>query len=61
MGKWWTAPGDTQKFERLVFSACNKDHKPTGVSGGVAVRLKLDEENFFDISIVRNVLARFLK
>ncbi len=60
-GKWWTAPGDTQKFEQLVFSACNRDHAPTGASGGLAFRLKLDEENSFDIAIVRNVLARSLE
>ncbi|KAL9611243.1 MAG: hypothetical protein Q9167_004097 [Letrouitia subvulpina] len=50
-GKWWTAPGDVQKFEQLVFSACNKDHEPTGVSGGTALRLKLDQDHFFDIAI----------
>ncbi|KAH9923435.1 uncharacterized protein BXZ73DRAFT_103873 [Epithele typhae] len=50
-GRYFTPPGSTRAFDQLVFSGCNRDFSPTGVTGGTAFRLSLDDRNFLDIAI----------
>ena len=52
-GRYWTAPGGFNGFEQLVFSCCNGDGTIlTGVSGGNAFRVSLDDKHYYDIALV---------
>ena len=52
-GKYWDAPGGFGQFNQLVFSCCNGDNTIlTGVSGGTAFRLSLDDQHYYDIALV---------
>ncbi|GJE99081.1 hypothetical protein PsYK624_153220 [Phanerochaete sordida] len=51
-GRYWTAPGGFSGFAQMVFSCCNGDNTVlTGVSGGCAFRISLDDQNYYDISL----------
>jgi hypothetical protein len=57
-GRYWTAPGSFNPFEQLVFSCCNGDNTVgTGVSGGTAFRVSLDDQHYYDVSFVSTILA----
>ncbi|GJE99082.1 hypothetical protein PsYK624_153230 [Phanerochaete sordida] len=51
-GRYWTAPGGFSGFQQMVFSGCNGDGTVlTGVSGGCAFRISLDDQHYYDISL----------
>jgi len=53
-GTYWTAPGTVTQFDQMTFSGCNKNNSvATGVSGGQAFRVYLDEQHDFSFAIVR--------
>jgi len=50
-GRYWTAPGSFNPFEQSVFSCCNGDNTVgTGVSGGTAFRVSLDDQHYYNVS-----------
>jgi hypothetical protein len=51
-GRYWDAPGSLGSFDQLVFSCCNDDGVPTGVMGGTAFRLSLDDTHYYDFALV---------
>jgi hypothetical protein len=52
-GRYWDAPGGARTFTQDVFSVCNGDNSVfTGVSGGTAYRIALDNNTQFDFAIV---------
>ncbi|KAF8803230.1 hypothetical protein BYT27DRAFT_7340934 [Phlegmacium glaucopus] len=50
-GRYWDAPGTFRPFDQLVYSCCNDDNAPTGVAGGTAFRLSLDDRTYFDFAL----------
>ena len=59
-GRYWDAPGSFGSFNQMVFSCCNGDHTVmTGVTGGTEFRLSLDDQHYYDIALVSNVLSQF--
>ncbi|KAF8803222.1 hypothetical protein BYT27DRAFT_7214790 [Phlegmacium glaucopus] len=50
-GRYWDAPGTFGQFSQLVYSCCNDDNAPTGLSGGTAFRLSLDDQHYFDFAL----------
>ncbi|RPD55160.1 hypothetical protein L226DRAFT_616190 [Lentinus tigrinus ALCF2SS1-7] len=50
-GRYWDAPGSFGEFSQLVFSCCNQDLEPAGVSGGTAFRLSLDTKHYYDFAL----------
>ncbi|KAI0295281.1 hypothetical protein BC826DRAFT_968528 [Russula brevipes] len=50
-GRYWDAPGSFNQFDQSVFSCCNGDSTIlTGVSGGTAFRISLDDTHYYDIA-----------
>ncbi|KAF8799219.1 hypothetical protein BYT27DRAFT_7202377 [Phlegmacium glaucopus] len=50
-GRYWDAPHSFDPFNQLVFSCCNDDFAPTGVTGGTTFRLSLDDQHYYDFSL----------
>ncbi|KAF8803225.1 hypothetical protein BYT27DRAFT_6739967 [Phlegmacium glaucopus] len=50
-GRYWDAPSTFGPFDQLVYSCCNDDYAPTGVSGGTGFRLLLDDQHYFDFAL----------
>ena len=51
-GRFWDPPGSFDSFTQSVFSGCNQDLEPAGVSGGTAFRLSLDTKHYYDFALV---------
>jgi hypothetical protein len=51
-GRYWNAPSDFGQFDQLVYCCCSDDYAPTGVSGGTAFRLRLDDQHYFNFALV---------
>ncbi|KAI0373243.1 hypothetical protein BV20DRAFT_1050153 [Pilatotrama ljubarskyi] len=51
-GRYWTAPGNVNAFDQMVWSACNRDDSVfTGVAGGTGFRIMMDANNYHDFAV----------